>query len=278
MKNKYLEYFKIGFKKSIEYKSYLLGILTTPVFMGVFFYFIWSYIFEVKYNNAIKSGEFIGSLSQYTIGGFTFNEMLVYLIIGLLINTARSSDISNRISEVIKSGDIAIYLCRPVNFVKSLLAEGVGSKVINFFIFIILLIVMTNLFNLPYPKGVILVIFLIYAILMILFDIVLYVLIGGLSFWFVEIWGIRASIEQIIWILSGRVLPLSLFPSWLQSFMAFTPFMYLEYTFASIYLGKLTIEEALNAMGIFMIWIVLMILLMKYLYKKGFRKLEAFGG
>lgn len=275
---KYLEYFKIGFKKSVEYKSYLIGALTTPVFMGFFFYFIWSYIFEVKYEAAIKAQEFAGTFAEFTIGGFTFNEMLVYLIIGLLINTARSSDISNRISEVIKSGDIAIYLCRPVNFVKSLLFEGIGAKVINFFIFLILLIVMTNIFDLPYPKGGILTIFLIYAVLMILFDIILYVLIGGLSFWFVEIWGIRASIEQVLWILSGRVLPLSLFPAWMQTFMAFTPFMYLEYTFASIYLGKLSIEEALRAMGIFIVWIVLLVLLMRYLYKKGFRKLEAFGG
>ena len=144
--------------------------------------------------------------------------------------------------------------------------------------FTVLLIVMTNIFNLPYPKGSIFAIFMIYAVLMILFDIILYVIIGGLSFWFIEIWGIRASIEQVLWILSGRTLPLSLFPQWMQTFMAFTPFMYLEYTFASIYLGKLTIEEALRAMGIFTIWIVLMILLMKWVYTKGFRKLESFGG
>lgn len=278
MNNKYIEYFKIGFKKSIEYKSFLIGALTTPVFMGFFFYFVWDYIYSMKYQAAIKSGEFVGNIANFTIGGFTFNEMLVYLIIGLLINITRSTDLSNKISEVIKSGDIAIYLCRPVNFVKSLLAEGIGTKVVNFFIFIILLIIMTNLFDLPYPKGILFLIFLLYAILMILFDIILYVIIGGLSFWFVEIWGIRASIEQVLWILSGRVLPLSLFPNWMQSFMAFTPFMYLEYTFASLYLGKLSIEEALRAMGIFMFWIFLMLLLMRYLYKKGFKKLEAFGG
>ncbi len=276
--NTYNEYFKIGFKKSIEYKSYIIGVLTTPVFMGFFFYFIWSYIFEVKYLSAIEDGSFIGSISEFTIGGFTFEQMLVYLIIGLLINTARSSDISNRISEVIKSGDIAIYLCRPVNFVKSLLFESLGSKIVTLIMFIVLLTIMTVFFGLPYPTVSIFVIFLLYAVLMILFDIVLYVIIGGLSFWFVEIWGIRASIEQILWILSGRALPLSLFPIWMQTFIAFTPFMYLEYTFARLYLGFLTVSEALHAMGIFMFWIGLLTLLMLYIYKKGFRKLEAFGG
>lgn len=268
MENKYLEYFKIGFRKSVEYKSYLIGALTTPVFMGVFFYFIWSYIFEVKGNGD----------PNFTIGGFTFDEMLVYLIIGLLINTARSSDVAQRISEIVKSGDIAIYLCRPVNFVKSLLADGIGGKVINLIVFTILLVVMTNLFSLPYPKSSIFAIFILYAILMLLFDIVLYVIIGGLSFWFVEIWGIRASIEQILWILSGRVLPLSLFPVWMQTFLAFTPFMYLEYTFARLYLGHLGVSEALYALGIFTFWIIMLMLLMRYIYRKGFRKLEAFGG
>ena len=278
MTNTYLEYFKIGFKKSIEYKSYIFGVLTTPLFMGFFFYYIWQYIYQIKYEAAIKAGEFVGNLSQFTIGGFTFNEMLVYLIIGLLINASRSADISNRISEVIKSGDIATYLCRPVNFVKSLLFENMGGKVINLFVFIILLIIMTKLFSLPYPKGSIFIIFIFYALLMILFDIILYILIGGLSFWFVEIWGIRASIEQVLWILSGRVLPLSLFPIWAQTFISYTPFMYLEYTFARLYLGKLSIYEALHAMGIFVFWIFILSLLMILLYKKGFKKLEAYGG
>ncbi len=268
MTNVYLEYFKIGFRKSVEYKSYLIGVLTTPLFMGVFFYFIWSYIFAVKG----------GGDPLHKIGGFTFEEMIVYLIIGLLINTARSSDISNRISEVIKSGDVAVFLCRPVNFVKSLLADGIGGKVVNLIMFTVLLVVMTKLFGLPYPQGGIFAIFMLYAVLMLIFDIVLYVIIGGLSFWFVEIWGIRSSIEQVLWILSGRTLPLSLFPQWMQTFMAFTPFMYLEYTFARIYLEKLAFEEALRAMGIFALWIVVLILLMKWVYAKGFRKLEAFGG
>ncbi len=279
MSNKYLEYFKLGFKTSIEYKSYLIGALVTPAFMGVFFYYIWSYIYQVKFETALAEGTaLVSSLSEFTIGGFTFQEMMVYLIIGLLLNTARSSEIADRISQTIKSGDISIFLCRPVNFVKSLLTDGIGSKVVNLFVFTILLIVMTYLFDLPTPSGSIWIVFVIYLFLMLIFDIVLYVIIGGLSFWFVEIWGIKASIEQILWILSGRVLPLTLFPMWMQSFLAWTPFLYLEFTFASLYLGKLTLIEALKAMGIFTFWIILLALLMRYLYKKGFAKLESFGG
>ncbi len=277
---KYLEYFKLGFKTSIEYKSYIIGALVTPAFMGVFFYYIWSYIYQVKWESAVQElgAEAVGALSSFTIGTFTFQEMMVYLIIGLLLNTARSSEIADRISQTIKSGDISIFLCRPVNFVKSLLADGIGAKVVNLFVFTILLVVMTYLFDLPTPSGSIWFVFIIYLFLMLLFDIVLYVIIGGLAFWFVEIWGIKASIEQILWILSGRVLPLTLFPAWMQSFLAFTPFLYLEFTFASLYLGKLTVAEAFRAMGIFTFWIILLILLMKYLYKKGFNKLESFGG
>ena len=275
---KYVEYLKIGFKTSIEYKSYLLGALITPAFMGFFFFFIWSYIYEIRYESAIESGEFTGSLLNFTIGGFTFEMMMVYLLIGLLLNTARSSEISDSISQTIKSGDVAIFLCRPVNFVKSLLFQGIGAKIVNLFVFTLLLVVMTYLFNLPTPDIGIFAIFIVYAVLMLLFDIIIYVMIGGLSFWFVEIWGIKASIEQILWILSGRVLPLSLFPQSIQVILAWTPFLYLEYTFARLYLGMLTIPQALQAMGIFCIWIVILSFVMAYLYKKGFEKVSAFGG
>lgn len=267
--NKYVEYFKIGFKKSIEYKSYLIGALTTPIFMGVFFYFIWSYIYEVK----SRASDWTGS-----IGGFTFNEMIVYLIIGLLIQTAKSTEIANRISETIKSGNIAIFLCRPVNFVKSLLSDGMGEKVIPFATFTVLLVAMTNLFDLPYPSLGILGIFLVYGVLLVLFQIIIEIIIGGLAFWLTEIWGVKSSIQQILWILSGRALPLSLFPQMMQAFLAWTPFLYLEYTFASIYLGKLSAIEALRAMGIFTIWLFILIVLMRWIFAKGFKKLESFGG
>ena len=268
LNNKYIEYFKIGFKKSIEYKSYIIGTLITPIFMGFFFFFLWSYIFAAQ-----SAGD-----QDFTIGGFTFEEMIIYLIIGLLINSAKSSDISNKISEVIKTGDISIFLCRPVNFVKALLFEGLGTKIIPLLMFTILLSIMTKIFGLPFPTGTILIIFLIYAILMLLFDIILYILIGGLSFWFIEIWGIKASIEQILWILSGRVLPLTLFPTIFQSILTFTPFLYLEFTFANIYLGKLEVIEALFAMGIFIFWILILLLFTRWIYKKGFSKLTSYGG
>jgi ABC-2 type transport system permease protein len=212
--NKYIEYFKIGFKKSIEYKSYLFGIFLSPFLIGFFYYFIWKFIFENKYLNYVKEGVFNGNFSSFTIGGFTFSEMIVYLIIGLLINSVRSQDLPREISQLIKSGDITIFLCRPVNFVKSVVFESFGSKFLRILIFMILLIFMTYFFNINYPKGFLLIIFLFYAIFMVLFDIFLYILIGGLSFWFVEIFGFQNSIEHILWILSGRALPLSLFPSW----------------------------------------------------------------
>ena len=276
--NKYLEYFKIGFRKSIEYKSYIIGTLVTPLFMGIFFYYIWEYIFQVKFDTAIKNGSFVGTLSNFTIGGFTFHEMIVYLVIGLLMNTAKAGDIADRISEVIKSGDIAIYLCRPVNFVKSLLADGFGSKILNIVVFFILLLVITKITGLPYPKISIFILFIVYGFFLIFFDIIVNVMIGGLSFWLTEIWGVKSSIQQILWILSGRALPLTLFPTWILSFMKWTPFFYLEFTFASIYLGKLTFGEAIRALSIFIIWITILIFFMRLLYRKGFIKLASFGG
>lgn len=265
---KYLEYFKIGFKKSVEYKSYLIGALITPLFMGFFFYFIWSYIYLMKG----------GGDPNYLIGGFTFNEMIIYLVLGLLIQTAKSSEIADRISQTIKTGDIATFLCRPVNFVKSLLSDSIGEKMIPFATFAVLLIVVTKIFAVNVPPITILMLFIVYGILMILFQIVVDIIIGGFAFWLTEIWGIRASIQQIMWILSGRALPLSLFPIAFQRFLAWTPFLYLEFTFASIYLGKLSFNEALRAMGIFMIWILILVLVMKFIYKRGFAKLESFGG
>jgi len=275
---KYFEYFKIGFKKSIEYKYMLLGDLFFSFFIGIFLYFIWKYIYLFRYNNAISKGAFIGSFADYTIGSFTFSEMMIYLIIGLLINILISLKLSRKISDVIKSGDIVNYLTRPVNFVKSLIFDSLGFVLIRLCIFFILLILLTYISGLDFPNFFVLILFIIYGFLLFFFYTVIDIIIGSLAFWLTEVWGIENSFNHIFWILSGRALPYSLFPSWFNIIIVWTPFMYLEYTFISIYLGKLSIEEILKAIGIFMIWISLLIFLMRWIYKKGFKKLVSFGG
>jgi ABC-2 type transport system permease protein len=275
---KYLEYFKIGFKKSIEYKSYLIGTLITPLFLGTFFYIIWKFIYLNNYHLSISKGLFNGNLNNFTIGGFTFNEMILYLIINLLIANLKVNYLPKNISNIIKSGDIVIYLSKPINFVKSLLYENIGTKVINFFIMSLLLITLTKLLNINFPNLITTILFIIYGLFMILFYNLLFILIGGLSFWLIEIGGIKASFDQIFWILTGKVFPINLFPLWLQSILKYTPFMYLEYTFAKIYLNKFNTIEIIHNLFIFILWIILLLILVNYIYKKGFKKLETFGG
>ncbi len=261
--NKYLKYFKIGFLKSIEYKSSILLTFVSPFVIAVFFYFVWGYLY---------------SLSGGLIGGFTYKEMIFYLIFGLIIHAIRSSELAEKICEEVKSGDIAIYLCRPVSFVKSVFAEGFGERIIQIFMVLVALIVITLVADLPIPNIQTLGILVLYLILFIIFDIVLYSIIGAFSFWFTEIWGIRRAIEHIQLVLTGRILPLSLFPLWFSSILKFTPFYYMEYSFASIYLGKFTMIQALFGVGMLTLWILILLAVLFIVYKIGFKKLEALGG
>ena len=120
--------------------------------------------------------------------------------------------------------------------------------------------------------------FLVYAFLVLLFDLLIVFVIAGIGFWTVSTWGIYGAYNSIAWILSGRLLPISLYPVWLQETLRFTPFYYLEFTLASTYLGASGIQELIVAFGILSFWILALIMIIKLLYAKAYQKLAIFGG
>ena len=261
--SKYKEYFKIGFREGIEYKWAIYGNILKTLFSILFFIYVWFIIYN--------------KLEVEILNGFSFNELIIYFIIIYSVKLILSYDPIYSIQEKIKSGDVSIYLCRPINFIYSEISKGFGNASNEFLIYILLMIGLISYgfenINITY-----IILFFIYSFFVFIFYLLFSIMISILSFWLIEIWGLNEGLKQLFKIFSGRFFPLTFFPTWMISILIFTPFLYLEYQLTLIFLNKIEISQILFNLSILIFWIFIIILCIHILYKKGIKKVNSFGG
>ena len=103
-------------------------------------------------------------------------------------------------------------------------------------------------------------------------------LIGLLAFWTHNVWGLTYAKIATLDILAGTIIPLTLFPDWLQGIVFALPFKGMAYTPLAIYIG--TIQGSAIWMGILnqFAWGVVLILFTRLLWFKARRRIEIQGG
>jgi ABC-2 type transport system permease protein len=97
-------------------------------------------------------------------------------------------------------------------------------------------------------------------------------------FWTISGEGINRLTSPLIFFFSGIVIPLPLFPSWLQGLLAVLPFRGLIDTPFRIYMGVLTREAAAGAFVNQIVWTAVFVMLGRMILTRGVRRLVVQGG
>ncbi len=193
-----------------------------------------------------------------SVAAVTQNQMLVYTILSLVLSMLFVTNVQNQLHNRIREGSISIDLIRPISLLGFYLAEDLGSVSSAFLNKSLPLLVFASIvFIFPSPKstwGFLLFIpssLFSYAILW-----ELSALTGLLSFWLIDLGNLGIVKDVLVRVLSGSLLPIWLFPSWLGNISALLPFQYTFQTPLSIFIGKLTFHEAIKEMSVQLIWIL----------------------
>lgn len=90
--------------------------------------------------------------------------------------------------------------------------------------------------------------------------------------------GAMAMMVPLVITLSGNLLPLALFPDWLQSALLMQPFAGVLDIPVRIYTGNLVATGVLIGLGLQLFWIVAVIALGRFAMSRALRRLEVQGG
>jgi len=261
---KYVAWAKAGIKSTLVYSSdfFLWGLnefLDTLIFL-----FIWMIIY----------GE------RNSIAGFSLPETVTYLIGVGLISNIISSPIPERIEKDIQEGKLSNFLVKPMSYPCTRLFGSLSGKPLHVLIRIIVYALVAAVFRDKFIinlDATILVLFLISIIFSLIINALLDFCTGFISFWTITTSGFSSLARTLKSIFSGGYAPIVFFPRWFQITAGILPFSYTRYFPMLIYLRKISMMETIRGLGIQILWVAILYLLSRFVWRRGVKRYEGVG-
>ncbi|MDI6783833.1 MAG: ABC-2 family transporter protein [bacterium] len=266
---KYLKVIEVGIQNSFVYR-YNFFIQTVFQFVPLITtVLLWSAAYEGKAANA-------------TIADYTLTKMIGYYILAMIASNVVGNWWQDfQISEEIRNGQLNKYLLKPVSYLGYRLSLVLSNKLVFLSVVTIPLAVGLFFFRyyLPPPATpVILVLFVISLLLTLLMNFLISFCIGLISFWMLEVSTLFFIFYGVQYFLSGGLFPLDLLPKPLYTITKLLPFYYQAFFPVSMYMGKFSMLEIVQAMLIQLIWVIIIYLIAKLLWYRGLKRYAAAGG
>ncbi len=215
--------------------------------------------------------------------GYNREEIIFYFLAVAICSSFTTAWAAYFINDDIKKGNFSKFLIKPYSVLEQSVMNNIVEKVFKLSVIgtalvaISLVFALTDRFSLPIyieylPLSLLA---LVAALLMINF---LDVSMGLAGFWMDDIDFLTGAFFTADALLSGKVVPVTFLPNFLQQIGFFLPFRYTVSFPIELMLGKLTTGEIISGFFALFFWTVFFWNLQKFLYKKGAVRYSSYGG
>lgn len=226
---------------------------------------------------AIWISVYAGATSQ---GGITLPEMITYALLAGPVLYWDYSKVLYDVGNAVKTGDVAVFLLKPLHYPAYLLASHVGNFLFELIVIIVPVSIIVGLvFGLLPPASLFhAVAFLAYWTLSFLILFSMAALLGLAAFWLMTAFSLEWFLQGIMSLFSGGLVPLWFFPAPLAAIAGYLPFAWVSYYPAAVYLGKLDVDATLIHFAIGLVWLVALVGGTLLLWNRARQRLVVQGG
>jgi ABC-2 type transport system permease protein len=218
--------------------------------------------------------------SKGSVNGFTANDFITYYLILLIADQLTSNIIIHIFAYKVQDGSLSGELVKPVHpLLTNTLVNDIAFKALNLVAFTPVWIILALLFKPNFAsvtlEGILL------AIPAILLGYTINFLLTGtvasLAFWTTRVYSIHEFYYALILLFAGQFVPLKLMPKLIQVFASYLPFQLYMYLPIQVIQGNLSQDEILQGYLTGLIWLVLAILLFRWVWREGIKRYSAVG-
>ncbi|MEO5807973.1 ABC-2 family transporter protein [Devosia sp.] len=181
-----------------------------------------------------------------SVNGVTLPEMITYAVIGSTLITAWDwRKLIYTLGNSVTSGDVAIYLLKPLRFPLYLFATECGNLTYRIAAIAVPVIIVATLTYGVLPPASLFhgLMFLAFFALSFVLMFLMAALCGLLAFWLMTAFSLEWTLQGILSLLSGSAIPLWFFPDAAQGLIKLLPSAWIGYHPIAVYLGKTTVSE-----------------------------------
>lgn len=262
--DKYVEMIRIRFLMMLAYRTnYYTGILIYSINIGAY-YFLWSAIYGGKEE----------------IEGLTVIQMTTYIVVAWMARAFYFNNIDREMAMEIKEGKVAVELIRPYNYLAMKSMQGLGEGIFRLFLFSLPgMIIVSFIFPIKLSTDLFIWgLFLLSILLSFLINTQINLLTGITTFFLYNNTGLIRAKRVLIDLFSGLLIPISFFPIWAQGILKYLPFQGISYVPSMIFTNGFSYQEAVNAILLQFIWVILLVIPIQLLWHLAKRQLVIQGG
>ena len=258
-------FYQLEIKKILAYRvEFWVGFFGNILSQFGVAFFLWQAIFSARGISSIQ--------------GYSFGALMLYYLLVPLIERCVHGEEMGFISGEIYDGGLTRFLIYPVSYFRLKYLGQLAQTTIFFFQLAVTLMIFLALFRNPYSLSllgtakaipVILLAGLLYFTMSINLEM--------LAFWTDNVWSISVLNRMIAHLLGGGLIPLTFFPTRIQTLLDYLPFTRLISFPIRCLLGEVSVHEWIWGMGLTTLWILFFGLLAKLVWRRGLRNYTGVG-
>lgn len=265
----YLSLFKMKIASALQYRAAAIAGVSTQVFFGLVFIMVYLAFYES--NDTSNAPMNIQALINYIWLNQAFYS-LTYIWI-------KDKDLIS----MIKNGNIAYELCRPINFYfkwySTMYANRIANVTLRFGLCILIAFILPGPYHLTLPISLsAFVLFILGLILSSLIVTSIAIIYHLVVFFTLDEKGIMTFLMVFGEIFSGGTVPISFFPKALQFVANILPFRYVCDLPFRIYSGDITVNAAIPDLLLGVVWLIVLVIFGYLLSKKALKNACVQGG
>ena len=210
----------------------------------------------------------------------TLPEMITFMVLSMVLEQVVSSSSGSVIAQHIRDGSISFDFVRPINIKAYLFFNDIGNNIFSaLVVFLPICVIMSHNFGFSPPASSLHgLFFLTSACLGLVMRFYYSYILGLFSFWLLKnpftSWHFR-NVEMIF---AGLFMPIWMYPAWLASITQFLPFRYFIYEPLAFYLGKTPIDSIWRIIMNQFVWLAVLHIIERLLWRKACHKVIVQGG
>jgi ABC-2 type transport system permease protein len=257
---KYLAFVRMGAVRGVTERGELYGrMLFFPIILGVF--------------NALWTA--VGEAGMPTTGA---PHDLVWYLAATEWIALSAPLVYVEIQEDVRRGDIACHLPRPVSYLGATFCQGLGLLAVRALVLGLIAWVSAFVFTGQLPRTAALLSVIPFGFSAAALIVASYMLMGLLAFWLVDITPVYWVWQKALFLLGGLMLPLELYPLWMQQIGAWTPFPALLAGPGGLLLSHFSLSYALLLAARLSLWALVLAAALHLVFRRATRRLQLSGG
>jgi ABC-2 type transport system permease protein len=243
---------------------------------------VWANLFgklvQVFARVAIWLAVYAGATS---IADVSLQQMITYALLGGVITGAiRYETIISSIGNALKTGDVAVWLLKPVSFPLYVIATEIGRAAFRLVVLVVPTVAVVALVYGMLPPASFFdgVMFIAYLILGYAITCLLSALFGLLAFWLLTSFSLEWLMQAILNLLSGSLIPFWFFPQPFGVIAEHLPFAWIVYYPAAVWIGRFDPAQNLLYFGIGLGWAVMLGIAVAWLWSLASTRIVVQGG